>query len=182
MALGVADDGRSAAISPHYRPLGHGLGSVVGPFAVNVRLQLNQESLDGRAAEHDDIIDAAQCGDKRRTIGSAKNRPPGPLQRGNGSIVVDGHNQPIALGGSRVKKAHVAHVQQIEAAVREYDGESGRAILRDGAHELLFGENLSQVLSGVPCAQAGAVRPLWNFYISLAAGPHPRRELTLSRM
>ena len=44
--------------------------------------------------------------------------------------------EPVGLGGGALQVAHVADVQQVEAAVGERDRPPGRAIARDGVDEL----------------------------------------------
>ena len=73
--LRIADDRRAAAVREHDRALGHGVDGVVGAFAVHVGLEQRQQPLDGRIAEDDDIVDAAQRADQLRTIGGRQNRP-----------------------------------------------------------------------------------------------------------
>ena len=57
---------------------------------------------------------------------------PGPFLRRD-RVVVDRHDQAIGLGGGGLEVSHVAHVQQIEAAVGEGDRPAGAAI---GGHEV----------------------------------------------
>ena len=80
-----------------------------------------EQPLDGRIAEDDDVVHAAQRADQLRAIGRGQDRPPGALQRGHRPIVVDRHDQPVGLGRRALQISDVADVQQVEAAVGERD-------------------------------------------------------------
>ena len=78
--LGIADDGDAAAVAADGLALGHGVDGVVGPLAVHVGLQREQQRRDRRLGEDDDVVDAAQRGDELGAIGGGQERPVRPLR------------------------------------------------------------------------------------------------------
>ena len=99
---------------------------------MDVGLQQPQQPLDRQVVEHDDVVDAAEGGDELRAIGGGLHRTPFALQRSHRRIVVHRDNQPVAFGRRALQIAHVADVQEVEAAVGERERPPGRAIARDG--------------------------------------------------
>ena len=111
-------------------PLGHGLDGVVGSLAVHVGLVAHQHVRDGPPAEQDDVVHAAQGRQHFGPIDTGHHRPPVPLQRPHGLIVVDRHDQHVGLGGRPFQVADVPDMQQVETPVgqgyRPASGPMGR--------------------------------------------------------
>ena len=125
MILRIADDGDAAAVAAHGLALGHGVDGVVGPLAVHVRPQREQQRRDGRLGKDDDVVDAAQRRDELGAIRRRQDRPARPLQRRRPIVVVDGDDEAVGLARGGLQVADVADVQQVEAAVGERDGAAG---------------------------------------------------------
>ena len=138
VALAIADDRRPSAELGHDRTLGHGVDGVVGAFAVHVRRDETQQPLDVRVGEHDDVVDAAEGGDELGALRRRQDRTPFTFQRRDRCIVVDRDDQAIGFLGGGLQVAHVADVQQIEAAVRKGDRLPRRAITRGSRGMALF--------------------------------------------
>ena len=143
MAFFVADDRRSAAVRLA-RP------RVPGPTRPCSRCPCSGRPASAAAA-------AARRSDRRRRPRSRRHarprrarpdrRPAGSaarsLQGRHRSIVVHRDDQPIGFGRRALQVAHVADVQQIEAAVGERDPASRGAIARHRLDELGLRKNLS---------------------------------------
>ena len=122
MILRVADDRDAAAVGEHRLALGHGLGRVVGAFAVHVGLQQAQQPVHVGIGKQHDVVDALERRHHLGAIGRAQNRAAGTLQPTHRPIVVDRDDEPIGLRLRIGEIAHVPDVQDIETAVRKRDG------------------------------------------------------------
>ncbi len=108
------------------RAFGHGVHCVVRPLAVHVGLQRLEQRPDGEFREQHDVVHAAQRGNQFRAAGAVQDGSPGSLERAHRGVVVQRHHQHVGFLRRAFQVAHVAHVQQIEAAV----GQGHRAPLR----------------------------------------------------
>ena len=88
------------------------------------------------AREKHDVVDPAERRDEFRTIGPRQHRPALSLEAAHRRVVVDGHDEAVCFGGRALQVAHVADVEQVEAAVRERDGAPGGAVARRRLEEL----------------------------------------------
>ena len=68
MTLGVADDRRPTAIGTDGRTLRHGVERVVGPLAMDIRLNRREQTVDCVVAEDHDVGDAPYRVDHLRSI------------------------------------------------------------------------------------------------------------------
>ena len=98
---------------------------------------------DRRLGKDHDVVDAAQRGDELRAMLGGQNRPALPLQRLHRGIVVDRDDEQVGLLRGGLEIAHVADVQQVEAAVGERDRAAGRARRRDAVDERVAREDLT---------------------------------------
>ena len=131
MILRIADDGDAAAVAAHGLALGHGLHGVVGPLAVDVRLQREQQRRRPSARERSrrNRRRAAAATSSARSLSGRIGRP-GPFSpRTDASSLIATTSRSASARGS-LQVADVADVQQIEAAVGEGDRAPGGAIGR----------------------------------------------------
>ena len=105
---------------------------------MHVGLHQQQQPLDVRIAEDDDVVDAAQRGDELGAIGRRQDRTARALQPGHRPIVVDRDDQAIGFGRRALQIPHVPDVQEVEAAVRERDGLARRSVARDRRDQFRF--------------------------------------------
>ena len=177
MALGVADDGRAAAVRLDDRTLGNGLDGVVGAFAVDVGLDPAQQAFDVVVGKRHDVIDRVERRDDLGPLGRRHHRPPRPLQPCDRCVLVHGDDEAIGFGGRALQVPHVADVQHIEAAVGERNRAPRGAVVRDGLHQLGLAQHPSHSLPSVlsrlvpQSCLALSPRPVLFYFRLPCAGP-----------
>ena len=122
MVLWIAHDGDPPAVTLHHLPLRHGLRGVVGPLAVNVGLEGQEEIVHRVLGEDHHPVDRVKRGHQQGAILLVLERPVLALELLHRGVGVDAHDQEVALGPGALEIAGVADVEEIEAAVREGDG------------------------------------------------------------
>ena len=111
---------------------------------MHLRFKHGQETLDGQVWKHDDVVHDAKRRHELRPVDRRLDRTPRTLQRQDGRIVVDRHDQTIGLGRRTGQIAHVSDVQHVETAVGEREGASGAPVGAYAGHELRLGQHRSE--------------------------------------
>ena len=145
MNLGIADDGCAAAVTFHEFTLGNRLNGVVGPFAVDVRLQQREEPADIVVGKYNDVLHTSNSIHELRAVRGGKNRTPRSLQRANGSIVIDRDNQAIRLGRCALQVPDVPDMKDVKASIGEGDRSSSGSVTAHELDQFSFGDNHRRV-------------------------------------
>ena len=119
----------------------HGVGSVVGPFGVNVRLNFAEQRHNVELVENYDVVHKFQRGDERRTRTLGENWAAFAFQFSGTGIGIDSDDEKIAFLFCGLQVANVADVQQIEDAIREHNFAAGMAMLIEDAVQTFAGNN-----------------------------------------
>lgn len=113
----TADNGHSAAITTDNIPFWDRLQRVIRPFAVKIRGDGQQDTIDLVFVKQGHIIDAGQGGNDQN--------PPLFIDQGarlafqifKGAVRIQSHHQNISLGLGLLKITNVADVNQVKTAI-----------------------------------------------------------------
>src|SRR5579859_533326 len=131
MILGIAHNGYADAETGGSCALRDSFGGVVGPFGVNVRTQVVEQSFDIGFVKKQHVIDGAQCGDQSGARRFRKNWAPGTFQSANTGVGVHGNHQDVTFAGSALEIADVADMQGVEATIGQDNFLAAAAVLRE---------------------------------------------------
>ena len=147
VVLGVSHDRHPAATRTHDFGLGNAFGGVVGPLGLHVGANFADEGAHIAFGEDYDGVDVGQGSENLGALFGRHQGATFTLQHADGLVRIDGHDQSAAEFLGRTQVAHMAHVQEIEATVREDDTIAGTTPLADPAAEALAIKNLGWVRS-----------------------------------
>lgn len=141
MVLGISGDPDLTSIREDFFPFRHARFSVIGAFCMNRGLKGVENAVDVRLIKDHNMIHTPKCGNKRRSFILIQDRAPGSFQAANRPVAVDRHNERIAQCACTFEIAHVADVENIEAAVGKDDllslKHSGEVFERTDLHDAL---------------------------------------------
>jgi hypothetical protein len=147
MILGIANNGHADAKPRGNRALGNRIGSVVRAFGVDIGPQFFQESFHGGFGKKDNVINAAQGGDKQRASLLIKNGATGAFQTTDTGIRVDANDENVTFLPGALEITNMAYVERIEATVGEDHALSAEFVLREVLAERIacndFGSGLT---------------------------------------
>ena len=121
MLLRVSDERRTTAVGAYGLALGHCLNGVVGALTVHVRLYCMEQIADRQTGKDHNGIDNGERRHPLRASHRWENRLAASLDFGDGSIVVDSHDEPVGFEFGSLQVSHVPHVEEVETAVGECD-------------------------------------------------------------
>ena len=94
----------------------------ISSFDEDIRLQCGDQALGVRFIEQDHVIDTAERSDHFRPLRFRNDRPIRSLiQTPDGRVAIDGNDEQVAQIFRGLEVARMAHVHEIETAVREHD-------------------------------------------------------------
>jgi len=149
MVFGIADNDDAPSAGFDLSALGNTLRGIVGSLGVKVRADFQDEGAHIGLGKNDDGIDGGESGQNLGPFISWNHRAALAFERTDGIIRIDRHNNLAAEFAGGVEIAHMADVQQIEAAVGQRDASTGAAPFGHALLELASGKDLG--LDG--CAQ-----------------------------
>ena len=123
--LWITHDDDAASTGFDYIVLGDALCRVVGAFGMKIRMDFANDGAHVFFWEYYDGVHIRQRRQNFRAFIGGHYGPPFALQRADGSIAVDRDNQLAAELPGGMQVAHMADVQQIEAAVGQRDTVAG---------------------------------------------------------
>jgi hypothetical protein len=119
VVLRIARDSYFTAIRPYAIPLWYGIFSIVRAFGMDPRTKYFEYTGDIGFVKHHYIIHTPEGGDKSGAFLLIQYGALRTFDRPDGAVAVDRNDQGIAQLASALKVAHVANVQNIEAAIGE---------------------------------------------------------------
>src|SRR6266481_244923 len=135
MIFWIADNGNSNAETFGRSSLWNRLRRVVGTFGVNVRAKVFEQTLDGRFAEDDDVIDGVESRHEEGASIFVEDRTAGAFQSADDRVRVDADDENVTFAAGTFEITDMADVQCIKAAVGENDALSALFVLRQFAAE-----------------------------------------------
>jgi len=151
MMFGIADNLDASSIFRDRIALGNGIRSVVGPFGLNVGVNLADDGAHVEFRKDYNRIYVGQGGHNFRALFFRHDRTALALESPNGLIRIDGHDKFAAEGLCSAQVTHVPDVQQIKTAVSEGDALAGAPPFFGVAAERFAAQNF------VLCVQWGRV-------------------------
>src|SRR6266540_5536452 len=154
MSLGIARDGHAAARGEYRRPLGHGLGGVVGALGVDVRSECGHEAFRRVVVEDHHGGHRLEGCHELGTLGDRHDGAPRTLETGHRAVGVDADHQDIAERPRVEQIEHMAHMEEIEASVGQDEPLAFDAAARGQARGLLKAEQRRHRLPATRAAPA----------------------------
>jgi len=118
----TTDNGHGTAITTDNIPFGNRLQRVIGPFAVNIRGDGQQDMIDPVFVKQGHIIDAGKGGNDQNPPLFIDQGARRAFQIFKGTVRIQCHHQNISLGLGLLKVTNVADVNQIKAAIGQNNG------------------------------------------------------------
>lgn len=115
------DELDAAAVALDDLGLGQRLERVVAALDVDVGADLGDDGLGRLLAEQHDVVDGLERADDLGAVELAVDGARGALVAAHGRIRVEAEHEAVAEGARLLEVAHMAGVQDVEAAVREDD-------------------------------------------------------------
>ena len=155
------NEGDAPAPAPHDVRLRQGLSLVVRALDVDVWVHLLDDGLGRLLAEEHDVVYGAQRPDDSRAVALAVDGTPRALVLSHRGIGIEPEHEDVAVRLRLLEVAHMARVQDVEAAVREDDGRARLAQRRAKGCNLIgmYQHFFSSVCARNACGGASASRP-----------------------
>ena len=118
----AADNGHGAAITADNIPFWDRLQRVIRPFAVKIRGDGQQDTIDPVFVKQGHIIDTGQGGNDQNPSLFIDQGARLAFQIFQGAVRIQGHHQDIALGLGLLKITDVTDMNQIKAAISQNNG------------------------------------------------------------
>src|SRR5439155_3790012 len=122
---------------------------IVPAFYQNVGKDLLDQAKRGLLVEEHDVVDARERGHDRRARQLALDRMSGALDRADRSVGIEPHQEVVAQAPCAAEELGVPGVDQVEAAVGEYETPAQDSSRLSPALRVLQGENFTQ-RAGLP--------------------------------
>jgi hypothetical protein len=143
MLLLITDDDRPAAVRLNDPPFRDRVDSVIGTLAMDIGLEQQEQPLNGRIAEDDDIVNAAEGRQDLGAFGGWHEGASRTLQPHDVLIVVHGNDQAVGFGRRTPQIPDVPDVQKIETSVGKGQATACQPILPNDLDQLRFLANSS---------------------------------------
>lgn len=101
---------------------GNGLGRIIRPLGMDIRVDFSQEPIAGAVLEDDDVVDRFEGGEDFQALVEGVDGSAGPFEFSDGRVGIEPKNQQVAQGPAFFEIRDVTAVKEVKTTVGEDNG------------------------------------------------------------